>query len=121
MTSSPTDSCRRTFFSMQRRSTRANDSALMSLPSKLSRASFHAAGRRRLPTTSVRMVLRSLKQRGPHQECLVALRVVGHRAQLGEALLALRRLALFETLLVGDGLFLHVLDVQRASDALVRV
>src|SRR5918994_1015448 len=114
-TSSPTDSCRRTWFFTHSFSTRANSRASISPDSNRSRASFQGAGRSRLPTTSVRIRLRALKQRSPHQERLVPPRVGGGFAQLGEALRALRRLALLQALLVGDGLLLDILDVQRSS------
>src|ERR671914_1157273 len=120
-TSSPADSCRRTCLRMHRSSTLANALASISPPSKLSLASFHAAGRSRLPTTSVRINLRSFKQRSPHEKRLMALWILGGRTQFGEAMCTLHRVALLEALLVGDGLLLHVLDVERPSLFLISI
>ena len=49
------------------------------------------------------------------------LRILGHLAQLLEAAFALRRLAFLQPLLVGHGLLLHVLDVERPASIFILV
>src|SRR5262245_13890138 len=108
-------------FSMQRFSISSKEFLSSKPDSKERRAALHSAGRSRLPTTSVRTRSSGFKERGSHQECLVPLRVVGHGAQVGETRGTLRRVALFQALLVGHGLLLHVLDVQRAALGLIGI
>src|SRR4051812_4515936 len=63
----------------------------------------------------------ALEKRGATQDRLVSHRIVGHARELGEALLAQRRIGLFEAPLVRDRLLLHILDVERPPAPLVVV